>query len=152
MSKSLTQSEIVYRSLNPFGDPFCYNPKGYKRLETIGLVLWATEGDKTQLSLSNGNPDIIKKYLEFLRKVCNFKEEKIRAVIHCHDTLPYKDCAGYWSKTTSIPLSRFRKPYVKKDLGGRRKYPYGILRIVASNIKLIRIFNERLRGLGLSKD
>ena len=150
--KSLTRSDSVYRYRNPNGDPFNYNPGYNRELELIGLTLWTTEGDRTQLSLSNGNPTIIKKYLEFLRKICRLDENKIKAVIHCHDTLPYKECLRYWSKTTGIEASRFTKPYIKKDHGGTRKYPYGIIRVAASNIKLVRIFNERLKELRLSKD
>ncbi|MDP3729421.1 MAG: hypothetical protein Q8R26_01530 [bacterium] len=149
--KSLTRGETVYKLRNPSGDPFNYRPHINTELEIIGLILWVTEGDKTQLSLSNGNPNIIKKYLEFLRKICDFKEEKIKAVIHCHDTLPYKSCIRYWSQITGISPSRFKKPYIKKDKGGKRKYPYGILRITASNTKLVRIFNERLKDLSLSR-
>lgn len=152
MLKSLTRSKTIYTLRNPNGDPFRYDTKGKKELEIIGLILWVTEGDKTQLSLSNGNPAIIQKYLEFLRKVCHLREEKIKAVIHCHDTLSYKDCLAYWSKTTNIPSDRFTKPHVKKDRGGNRKYPYGIIRIAASNIKLVHIFNERLKGLGISRN
>ena len=152
MSKSLTRSETIYNLRNPSGDPFDYKPSKNKMLEIIGLVLWATEGDKTQLSLSNGNPSIIRQYLNFLRKICNLQEEKIKAVIHCHDTLPYENCIRYWSKLANIPHSRFTKPYIKKDRGGTRKYPYGIIRIAASNNKLVRIFNERLKEFGLSRD
>ena len=150
--KSLTRSNSVYAVRNPLGDPFRYAPKTNTALEVIGLVLWATEGDKTQVSLSNGNPSIIKKYLEFLRKMCHRKEEKIKAVIHCHDTLPYKKCVAYWSKVMRIPPRRFTKPFIKRDRGGTRKYPYGIVRIAATNMKLVRTFNERLREIGLSKD
>jgi hypothetical protein len=60
MSKSLTRSETIYKLRNPAGDPFDYNPNKNKILEIVGLLLWVTEGDKTQLSLSNGNPSIIK--------------------------------------------------------------------------------------------
>ena len=137
---------------NPYGDPFLFKPGKNRKLEIIGLLLWATEGDKTQLSLSNGNPDIIVKYLEFLRQVCRLREERIKAVIHCHDTLPYRHCLAYWSRLTGIPRHRFRKPHIKRDRGGTRKFPYGILRIVAFNAKLIHIFKERLKGLGLSKN
>lgn len=151
MPKSLTRSETVYNLLNPKGDPFHYSPKKDRTLEIIGLVLWVTEGDKTQLSLSNGNSSIIKRYLSFLRKICRLKEEKIKAVIHCHDTLSYESCLAYWSKITNIPELRFTKPHIKKDHGGTRKYPYGIIRIAATNMKLIRIFNERLKELGLSR-
>jgi hypothetical protein len=150
--KSRNQSEIVYQVRNPSGDPFYYNPAGNEQLEIIGLVLWATEGDRTQLSLSNGSPSIIRCYLNFLREVCHFQEEKIKAVIHCHDSLNYQTCLEYWSKITNIPRHRFTKPHIKKDHGGTRKYPYGIVRIAASNIKLVRIFKEHLRELGLSKD
>ncbi|PIR88254.1 MAG: hypothetical protein COU10_00180 [Candidatus Harrisonbacteria bacterium CG10_big_fil_rev_8_21_14_0_10_45_28] len=66
--------------------------------------------------------------------------------------MPYKSCLAYWSKITGIPVSRFTKPYIKVDKGGNRKYPYGIVRIAASNMKLLAVFNERLRDFGLSKD
>lgn len=151
MNKPLTRSQIVYKIRNPNGDPFHYKVSN-RILEIIGLVLWATEGDKTQVSLSNGNPNIIRKYLEFLRKICHFRENKIKAVIHCHDTLEYEQCLNYWSRVTSITRNRFTKPFIKKDKGGTRKYPYGIIRIAASNIKLVRIFKEHLRSLGLPRD
>lgn len=150
--RSLTRSNSIYKFRNPNGDPFSYKPNGNRELELIGLILWATEGDRTQLSLSNGNATIVKKYLEFLRKVCHLDEKKIKAVIHCHDTLAYAECLKYWSKITRIPTVRFTKPYIKKDHGGTRKYPYGIIRIAATNIKLVHIFNERLGEIGLSKD
>lgn len=149
---SSRQSERIYRALNPTGDPFDYNAKRDRQLEIIGLILWATEGDKTQLSLANGNPAIICKYLEFLRVICRLDEKKIKAVIHCHDTLSYQQCLNYWSRTTGMPPKRFNKPFVKKDIGGTRKYPYGILRIVATNMKLQQYFKERLAELGLPRD
>lgn len=152
MKKSISRASSVYRYRNPAGDPFCYTPERDPLLETIGLVLWTTEGDKTQLSLANGNPKIIYRYLEFLRTICNFNEEKIKAVIHCHDTLPYSDCIRYWSKISRIPSKRFNKPFIKKDSGGTRKYPHGILRVVASNTKLVQIFKDRLKILGLERD
>ena len=129
MPKSLTRSESVYKFLNPKGDPFSYSPKSNRSLEIIGLILWITEGDKTQLSLSNGNFSIIKQYLTFFEKGMQVKRRKIKAVIHCHDSLSYESCLSYWSKITNIPKNRFTKPYIKKDHGGARKYPYGIIRI-----------------------
>ena len=152
MPKSSTRSKTIYNLRNPEGDPFSYDPKRDPTLEIMGLLLWACEGDKTQLSLSNGNPSIITKYLEFLRVICQFKEEKIKAVIHCHDTLSYRSCLRHWSKVTKIPSFRFTKPHIKKDRGGNRKYPYGIVRIAARNIKLVHIFKERLKDIGLSKN
>lgn len=143
------QSERIYRALNPKGDPFRYEPNQNRELEIIGLLLWAAEGDKTQLSLANGNPAIIKKYLEFLRLICHLDETKIKAVIHCHDTVAYTHCLRYWSKVTHIPKNRFNKPFIKQDRGGTRNYPYGIVRIVATNIKLIHHFKVRLAELGL---
>ncbi len=152
MPQSLTRSNTIYKLRNPTGDPFYYSPEENRELEIIGLVLWITEGDKTQLSLANGNPTIIQKYLEFLRKVCHFEETKIKAVIHCHNTLSYNDCLQYWSSVTNVPIDRFTKPHIKEDKGGTRTYPYGIIRIAASNSKLVHIFKERLKELGLSLD
>ena len=143
------QSERIYLAQNPKGDPFDYDRERNPQLEIIGLLLWATEGDKSQLSLANGNPAIIQKYLEFLRTVCRLREEKIKAVIHCHDSTPYPTCIEYWSKITSIPMPRFTKPFIKPDKGGARNYPYGIIRIAANNVKLVALFKERLAEIGL---
>lgn len=148
----LAQSERIYRLLNPSGDPFRYDSSSNIELELIGLTLWATEGDKTQVSLANGNPFIIQKYLKFLREICHLKEEKMRIVLHCHDTLPYQQCIRFWSGITGIPASQFKKPYIKKDKGGTRKYPYGICRIAATNTKLVQKFNERLAELNLTRE
>lgn len=152
MPKSLTRSNSVYTFRNPKGDPFCYSPKHNRDLELIGLVLWVTEGDKTQISLANGNIHVIKKYLEFLRTVCHLREDKIKVVIHCHDTIPYKKCVRYWSRLTGVPPRRFNKPFIKKDKGGSRNFSYGICRIVASNSRLVAIFKDRLKAIGLERD
>lgn len=143
------QSERTYKALNPNGDPFSYDPSRNHELEIIGLLLWATEGDKTQLSLANGNPSIIKRYLEFLRVICRFNESRIKAVIHHHDSTKYSICLKYWSDATSIPPHRFRKPFIKSDKGGNRNYPFGIVRIVARSTKLQLLFKERLAEIGL---
>ncbi len=151
MPKSSTRSAAVYAKCNPQGDPFCYTPAADPELELIGLVLWATEGDKTQLSLANGNVGIIKKYLEFLRRVCQVRESKIKAVIHCHDSLSYHDCLVFWSGVAHIPPERFNKPFIKRDKGGKRNFPYGIMRVVGTNIRLVQIFKDRLKTLGLER-
>lgn len=143
------QSERTYRALNPNGDPFSYDASRNPELEIIGLLLWATEGDKTQLSLANGNSSIVKKYLEFLRVICRFDESRIKAVIHHHDNTKYSVCLKYWTDATSIPPLRFRKPFIKPDKGGNRNYPFGIVRIVARSTKLQLIFKERLAEIGL---
>ena len=57
-----------------------------------------------------------------------------------------------WSEVTGITTERFTKPYIKRDRGGQRNYPYGILRVVACNIELVRIFNERLKELGIPRN
>ncbi len=151
MAYSKTRGLTIYHLRNGGVDPFDYQPHRDRVLELIGLVLWATEGDKTQLSLANGNPSIIKKYLEFLRRICNLREDKIKAVIHCHDTVPYQMCLRYWSEFTGIPPHRFTKPFIKPDKGGTRKYPHGILRITANNVRLVQLFKERLQTIGLDR-
>ncbi len=151
MPYSPTRSKSIYSLRNPDGHPFQYAPEIDPELEIIGLVLWVTEGDRSQLSLANGNETIITKYLEFLRRVCNLREEKIKAVIHCHNSVPYEECLRFWSQVTLIPLDRFNKPFVKPDLGGTRKYPHGILRVVANNIELVQLFKLRLLALGLDR-
>jgi hypothetical protein len=57
---------------------------------------------------------------------------------------------GFWSKLSGIPLSNFTKVYKVKNNPNRikkRKHPYGIFRIRASNVILHRIIIGWINGL-----
>jgi hypothetical protein len=74
-------SEAAYAKWNPNGDPFKIKDKLNKNkilLKGLGLGLYLGEGDKskvnTSVRLANTDPQIIKKFKEFLVKICGLKK------------------------------------------------------------------------------
>lgn len=77
-------SESAYIKWNPKGDPFKIKKNLTKKeaeLKGVGLGLYWGEGDKsknnTSVRLSNTDPQIIKKFKEFLVKICGVKKRKV---------------------------------------------------------------------------
>ncbi len=93
--------------------------------KTLGLVLWWTEGTKMykdrrwknswvyNVEITNTNPEIVKIFLDFLRKDMKIDETrlKLQLQIHENDNLEYLE--NFWSKKTKIPKSRFNKTFVR---------------------------------------
>ena len=74
-------SEATYVKRNPGGDPFKIKSQLTKKDETLkglGLGLYWGEGDKspnnTSVRLANTDPLLIKKFKEFLTKICGVKK------------------------------------------------------------------------------
>ena len=79
-----SMSEATYVKRNPNGDPFKIKNKLNKNeilLKGIGLGLYWGEGDKsnnnTAVRISNTDPQLIKKFREFLLKICGVKKKNL---------------------------------------------------------------------------
>ena len=73
------------------------------------------EGSKTgyRTSFINSDPAMVATFLKLLRKSFSIDESKLRALVHIHEYHNDPEIKEYWSKITSIPLSRFTKSYLK---------------------------------------
>ena len=136
-------SEATYAKRNPDGDPFEIKELKTKEdfeLFTLGVGLYVGEGNKRGYSaaLSNADPQVIKVFLRFLREICRVDESKICAELNLFDDLDVEATIRYWQEVTQIPISRFRKPIVRKSRGGmyQNKSAYGTLTIRVCNTKL----------------
>src|SRR3989344_9534870 len=73
-------SESVYLYHNPYGDPFkVITPKTIEEafLSGLGIGLYWGEGTKSNkntVRLGNTDPKLIKKFIEFLIKICGIKK------------------------------------------------------------------------------
>ncbi len=78
------------------------------------LLYWG-EGSKTgyRTSFINSDPAMVTTFLKLLRISFNIDECKLRALVHIHEYHNDSEIKQYWSKITSIPLSRFTKSYLK---------------------------------------
>jgi len=98
-----SMSEATYAKRNPEGDPFKIKNKLNKNeilLKGLGLGIYWGEGDKsknnTSVRLSNTDPQIIKKFREFLIKICGVKKEKIRYYLILFNDCDKKEAIRFW--------------------------------------------------------
>jgi hypothetical protein len=96
------------------------------------LLYWA-EGAKftdNRLEFTNSDPDMIRAYLNLLRKGFMIDERKLRVNIHLHHYHEDLEQKRFWSEVTGIPLSQFNKSYIKPHTQKRIRENYpGCVRI-----------------------
>lgn len=112
-----------------------------KELWLIGVMLYWAEGGKTQriVRFSNGDPDMIRIFMTFLRKICKVPEKKFRGYIHIHPHLDYRKAERYWSSVSAIPLNQFYKTYRKPNKSSKNKrnsLPFGVMDVYVCNVEL----------------
>lgn len=81
-----------------------------------GLFLYWAEGSKTKtfsIGLTNTNPTMLILFIRWLR-FFNVPKSKLKIHLHLYSDMNIKKQIHFWSKTLDIPISQFRKPYIKK--------------------------------------
>lgn len=81
-----------------------------------GLFLYWAEGSKTKnfaVALTNTNPKMLILFIRWL-KFFNVSKSKLKVHLHLYSDMNIKKQIRFWSKTLDIPISQFRKPYIKK--------------------------------------
>lgn len=140
-----SNSEATYVKRNPNGNPFKITPlDSLEKTELLALAigLFLGEGNKRDhfhIRFTNSDSKIIKVFLEFIRKICGVREQKIKAFINIFDDRVYEKCLNYWVGITRIPFTRFYKPTIRPRKIGtyKNKSKYGTITIIISNTKLL---------------
>ncbi|MEK9172017.1 MAG: hypothetical protein AAB782_02180 [Patescibacteria group bacterium] len=93
--------------------------------QAVGIIIWWTEGTKAYrdmrwsnswvypVDVTNTNPDIIKSFLDFLRKDIGINEKRLKLQLQIHDGDNREVIESYWSKVTKIPRARFSKTIIR---------------------------------------
>ncbi len=91
-----------------------------KREEYIaGLMLYWGEGLKRGwgcVSFSNTNPTFIQFAMRWLVDCCGVPKEKLKVRFHYYTDMDVGMENAYWQSLLTLPLSQFRKPYIKDSL------------------------------------
>ncbi|MEK7573897.1 MAG: hypothetical protein AAB531_05765 [Patescibacteria group bacterium] len=61
------------------------------------------------VEFTNTDPRVIKLFLEFLRKIINAEEQRIKAELFIYPDHDEEGLIEFWSKSTKIPKERFNK-------------------------------------------
>jgi transcriptional regulator with XRE-family HTH domain len=81
-----------------------------------GLFLYWAEGSKTKtfsIALTNTNPKMLVLFIRWL-KFFDVPKSKLKVHLHLYSDMNIKKKINFWSETLNIPITQFRKPYIKK--------------------------------------
>ena len=103
-------------------------PLSKKEIFIAGLFLYWGEGMKgltRSLGLYNTNPQIIKFGLFWYTKILNIPKSRIKVHLHLYSDMDIKAEINFWSRELKIPVSQFRKPYIKQSKKANIDYKGG---------------------------
>jgi len=141
-----SRSEATYLKRNPNCDPFKIKNKLNKNeilLKGLGLGLYWGEGDKsnnnTQVRISNTDPSLIKKFKEFLVKICGVREEKFKYSLVMFNDSDEMEAIKFWKNRLGIKRRQLGKIIIIPSQGKgtyKKKNQFGVLTISVCNKKL----------------
>ncbi len=138
-------SEAVYLKYNPNGDPF--QIKKNLTLEEVellglGLGLYRGEGSKKgthDVRLSNSDPKLIKKFLDFLIKICQINTDKLKFWLQIFDDTNPKKALKFWCQELNVKPEKFYRTTINPSRGPgtyKEKCRFGVLTVRFGNTKL----------------
>lgn len=154
--KKRTISEAAYQRNNPKGNPFSFEtPKNLKDMFLFGLGLGLFWGEGTKRSrhavrLSNSDPILVKKYIDFLVKIYNIDKDRLRFQLQTYDDLNIDKLILFWRKILLVKKSQFYKStvLVRKGKGTYlEKMKYGVVIVNFNNIKLKSLISSHIANV-----
>ena len=151
--KKRTISEAIYVKNNPNGDPFKFIvPKSAEDAELFGLGLglyWGegTKANKDSIRLGNTDPNLIKKFIEFLIRFFSIKKKDLHFGLQIFSDIEVERALDFWIKRLKIKRSQFYKPIISisGSIGTyKKKSEYGVLTVMYHNKKLRNLLVELL--------
>jgi hypothetical protein len=110
-------------------------------LKITGIMLYWGEGAKTggTVKLANSDPEMVRVFLLFLRKICGIEEKRMKMIIHMYPDQDGDFLQEFWSAVTGIEAERFYKPQILAGKKGtyKKKSIYGTATIHYSDKKLL---------------
>ena len=123
-------------------------------LYVSGLFLYWGEGAKTsssQASVSNTDPAVLKAFIYWMREVFNIRKEQFVVRLHLYKDMSAGNEFGFWSEALGLPLTQFRKPYVKettlKSLSYKGGFGHGTCNVIVGDVTGMRRIKMGLRVL-----
>ena len=111
-----------------------------------GCMLYWAEGSKSRnvAALTNSDPDLLREFVEFLRRCYEVADEKIALAGNCHlgNGLGLDEIECWWLGRLALPASCLRAATVNQPSSassGRRGHvlPYGTARISVCSVVLV---------------
>lgn len=88
-----------------------------------GVVAYWAEGwkRKNELGLSNSDSDMVSLFITWATKFLGIPRDRFTIRLHLHDGQNEDEQRLHWSKAIGLPLTQFRKGFLKQEGTGHRK-------------------------------
>lgn len=83
-----------------------------------GLFLYWGEGSKTSkycTALTNTDPVMVRFFIKWVTTCFDIKKSDLDILLHLYQDMNIENATKFWSKELDIPLSQFKKPYIKES-------------------------------------
>lgn len=156
--KRRIRSEANYIKANPKGEPFTVKnrlTRDEAKLKYLALGLYWGEGGKAAnygVRITNSDPGVIKVFLEYLRKICRAKEDKIHFYLQTFKDNDIEIAKGYWSEQLKVGPKRINTgtPIPSMGKGTYKKIStYGVMSLGFFNSHLQSYILNELGKLGM---
>jgi hypothetical protein len=98
-------------------------------LHMMGCMLYWAEGAKNRHNVNfvNGDAQMMRLFLCFLREELKVTDDEIVLHLHCHHEAQIPQVEDYWPSILGLPMSCLRKTVVKAGSSNRyKRLPFGI--------------------------
>lgn len=88
-----------------------------------GIILYWAEGTKASpgaVYMTNTDPSMLRFFIEWLGCV-GISRDRVKGYLHLYEDMHPKKETLYWSQELGLPISAFRKPYIKSTSSDKRK-------------------------------
>lgn len=121
-----------------------------REMFVAGFFLYWAEGTKTTTattSLSNTDPAMIRFFIRWL-ELFGVAKKRLKVHLHLYSDMDTEKYLTFWSKEIRLPITQFRKPYIKKvketDITRKGRFGYGTCNVIYENVL---VANEVLMGI-----
>jgi hypothetical protein len=108
----------------------------YHPLFIAGIMLYWGEGDKatkSKVRLVNTDPELIKLFVFFLKKVCNIPAEKVCVSIFTYPDIDDGANRQYWSEVSGIAQDKFLKSILIRGRHKTKRLEHGVCSVYVSS-------------------
>lgn len=99
-----------------------------RELAIIGTSLYWGEGSKKNFGFTNSDPEMVKVFILFLRRIFHVSNEEFDISLRIFEDLDKKECLNFWSGVTGVSLEE--KTKVEVRTGSKKgKLRYGMCRL-----------------------
>lgn len=129
-------------------------PLTKKEFFIAGLMLYWGEGGKDiqgSINISNTDPAVLKFMLRWFGKALKIPIKEVRVYLHLYNDMDKTQKLVFWSRALGLPISQFRKPYIKKTNRNRinhKGFGHGTCNLVVRNIRLKEKIMMAIKAIG----